>query len=62
MKLYITNESFNKEKFVGMLNENGIEAEVAENGLYFDEEALKSAKWSKLPHWIFMNKDLMLRG
>lgn len=62
MKFYCTNDTFNKEKFVGMLNENGIEAEVAENGIYFDEEALKSANWSKLPHWIHMNRDLMLRG
>lgn len=62
MKFYQTNETFNKEKFVGMLNENGIEAEVAENGIYFDEEALKVAEWHKLPHWIYMNRDLMLRG
>lgn len=62
MKFYWTNDTFNKEKFVGMLNENGIEAEVAEHGLYFDEEALKSIPWYRLPHWIYMNRDLMLRG
>lgn len=56
MKLYETNELFNKALYISCLAKMGVKAEATESGVLIDMEAYKERySVANAPHMVYMN-------
>ena len=54
MKKAICKPLFMKERFVNLLNRNGIDAKLTDDGFIFSDKVFELHP-ALMPHWIYMN-------